>query len=308
MLKPTLVVMAAGMGLRYGGFKQIESIGPNGETLVEYSVYDALRAGFGNIVFIIREEIEKVFRENIGRIVEGLCDTMYVFQSVEDLPGMNEFSYSREKPWGTAHAILTCREVVDLPFAVINADDFYGPTSFQALVTFLQKEHEEDGVDKYCMVGYLLKDTLSAYGHVARGVCTLDRSSYLLDIRERKRIQNFNSVVKFIEDGENWVQIPKDTVVSMNMWGFQPSLFSELETRFLRFIKSQNANLGNAEFLIPDVVNDLIGEGKATVKVLPAYEKWCGITYQKDKPLVKKVIGDSIFRGDYPESLWVNNR
>lgn len=304
MPKPTLVVLAAGIGSRYGGLKQLDPIGPNGEIILDYSIYDALNAGFGKVVFVIKQDIEEVLRERVGKTIEKRCETAYVFQRIGDVPEGFEAPPDRQKPWGTAHATLSCKNVVHSPFAVINADDFYGRSSYQTLCDYLKNAQDRDGVYDYCMVGYVLENTLTEHGHVARGVCTVGQDGYLVEIHERTRIEKFGEISKYTEDGEHWVEIPKGTIVSMNMWGFTPSLFSELEARFPQFLQKNSDNIQEAEYFLPDVVDDLLKETKATVKVLSANERWYGVTYQQDKPRVKQAIRDLIRRGVYPENLW----
>lgn len=308
MHKPTLVVLAAGIGSRYGGMKQIDPIGPNGEIIIDYSIYDALNAGFGQVVFVINRDIEMAFRERVGNQVERQCETHYVFQSIDSVPEGFEIPPDRHKPWGTAHATLGCKDVAKTPFAVINADDFYGRSAYQALCTYLRDIQEHNDVHDYCTVGYLLENTLTEHGHVARGVCSVDEDGYLVEIRERTRIEKFGHVAKYTEDGENWIEIPDGTIVSMNMWGFTPSLFAELEARFPQFLQEDHDNLEKAEFLLPEVVGDLLREKRATVKVLSANEKWFGVTYQQDKPRVKQAIRDLIDQGIYPKNLWAEVR
>ncbi|HID87302.1 MAG TPA: nucleotidyltransferase [Anaerolineae bacterium] len=304
MVQPALVVMAAGIGRRYGGLKQIDPIGPNGEIIIDYSIYDALKAGFGKVVFVIREDLEEAFRERVGNTIERQCETAYVFQRLEDVPAGFQVPPERQKPWGTGHALLCCKDEVASPFAVINADDFYGRSSYQILCDYLEHAQDRDGIYDYCMVGYVLENTLTEHGHVARGVCTVSQDGYLVEIHERRRIERFGEVVKYTEDGEHWVEIPRGTVVSMNMWGFTPSLFPELEARFPQFLQKNSDNIQEAEYFLPDVVNDLLEEGKARVRVLQTDEQWVGVTYQQDKPRVKRVIRELIRRGVYPENLW----
>jgi UTP-glucose-1-phosphate uridylyltransferase len=304
MKKPALVVMAAGIGSRYGGLKQIDPVGPSGEIIIDYSVYDALRAGFGKIVFIIKKEIEESFREAVGSRVEKLAETEYVFQNVRDVPVGFEIPPERIKPWGTGHAVLSCRKVVDTPFAVINADDFYGPSSFRMLADYLKGACDDRDGYQYCMVGFILENTLTEHGHVARGVCSVDSEGYLDGIRERTRIEKFGDVTKYTEDSDNWVVIPRGTTVSMNMWGFTPSIFKELEERFPLFLESNGDRLSKAEYFLPDVVGGLISENKARVRVLCSGERWYGVTYKEDKPLVKKVVAVLTEKGVYPERLW----
>ena len=304
MSEPTLVVMAAGIGSRYGGLKQTDPVGPNGEIIIDYSIYDALNAGFGKVVFVIKKDVEEAFRERVGRTIEKRCETTYVFQKIEDVPEGFEVPPGRQKPWGTGHATLSCKNVVHSPFAVINADDFYGRSSYQTLCDYLRSAQDRDGVYNYCMVGYALKSTLTEHGHVARGVCTVDEDGFLVEIRERTRIEKFGEIVKYTKDGETWIEIPGESVVSMNMWGFTPSLFLELEARFPQFLQKNSDNIQKAEYFLPDVVGDLIRENKARVRVLSTNERWFGVTYKQDKPRAKQAIRDLIRRGVYPENLW----
>jgi hypothetical protein len=308
MSKPTLVVLAAGIGSRYGGLKQIDPVGPNGELIIDYSIYDALRAGFGQVVFVINEQIERAFRERVGKSIEKQCETVYVLQKLGDVPAGFQLPPCRRKPWGTAHATLACKQVVDRNVAVINADDYYGRTSYQALFNHLSRAQDCGGVYDYCMVGFALLNTLTEHGHVARGVCSVDENGFLVEIHERTRVQQFGQVAKYSEDGETWIAIPEDSVASLNIWGFTPSIFSELEARFPRFLQDNAATIDEAEFFLPEVVGDLIREGKATVRVLPTKECWFGVTYQQDKPEVKRAIQDFIRQGVYPESLWGDAR
>jgi hypothetical protein len=304
MSKPTLVVMAAGIGSRYGGLKQIDPIGPNGEIIIDYSIYDALNAGFGKVVFVIKEDVKEAFREKVGKTIEKRCETTYVFQKIENVPEGFEVPPGRRKPWGTGHATLSCRNVVHSPFAMINADDFYGRSSYQTLCDYLKNARDRDEVYDYCMIGYVLESTLTEHGHVARGVCTVSQGGYLAEIHERRRIEKFGEIAKYTEDGENWIEIPEGSVASMNIWGFTPSLFSELEARFPQFLQKNSDRIQKAEYFLPDVVGDLLKEKRATVKVLATNERWFGVTYQQDKPRVKRAIGDLIRRGVYPENLW----
>lgn len=304
MGKPTLVVLAAGIGSRFGALKQLDPVGPNGELIVDYSIYDALRAGFGQVVFVINQEFEEAFRHRIGRNIEKRCDTRYAFQRLDDLPDGFEVHAGRLKPWGTGHATLSCRQVVHTSFAVINADDLYGRSAFLALCEHLTLAQDGSPPDNYCMVGYPIENTLSEHGHVARGVCTISAAGYLQEIHERTRIEELGEAARYTEDGQTWIGIPKGTPVSMNMWGFTPSLFQELAAQFPRFLRENHASLVNAEFYLPQVVGELIRQNRATVRVLPSNEQWFGITYQEDKPRVEKAIRSLIRQGVYPENLW----
>jgi hypothetical protein len=302
--EPVLVVMAAGLGSRYGGLKQLDPVGPGGEILLDYCIYDALRAGFERVVFVIKAEIEEAFREKIGRTIERQCETAYAYQRLDDVPPDFEVPSGRVKPWGTAHAVFSARHAVDSPFAVINADDFYGRSSYQALYNYLRDARDRDGAYDYCMVGFRLDNTLTEHGRVARGVCTVDRDGFLLGVRERTRIQRFGEEVRYTEDGETWIQISGESTVSLNMWGFTPSLFAELEARFLPFLRENKDRILKAEYFLPEVVGDLSRERVASVKVLSTDERWFGITYKADKPRVERAIRELIRRGVYPEQLW----
>lgn len=282
-MNTTLVVMAAGMGSRFGGLKQMEPIGPNGEVLLDFSVYDAKKAGFNKVVFIIKEEIEKDFKEIVGKKAEKVIDVEYVMQDVSNLPE------GRKKPWGTTHAILCCKDVVKEPFAVINADDYYGANAFTEIHEHLEKA---TGFD-FCMVAYDLEKTVSENGTVARGCCELENGC-LKNIAERTKI---DSRCRYTDDGENWTQLPMDQKVSMNLWGFTPDLFPELQKEFDLFM--QTADLQKDESLIPVVVDKLIKSGKATVKAYSNKDKWYGITYRDDKAEVQKAIKELCDKGLY---------
>ncbi len=282
-MNTTLVVMAAGMGSRFGGLKQMEPIGPGGEVLLDFSVYDAKKAGFNKVVFIIKEEIEKDFKELVGKKVEQVIDVEYVMQDVSGLPE------GRKKPWGTTHAILCCKDTVKEPFAVINADDYYGSNAF----TDIQKHLQEASGFDFCMVSYDLDKTLSDNGTVARGCCEIE-DGYLKNIVERTKI---DSEGKYTDDGETWTQLPLDQKVSMNLWGFTPDIFPELQKEFDEFINT--ADLQKDETLIPMVVDKLIKSGKATVKAYTNKDKWYGITYREDKEEVSKAIKELCDKGLY---------
>lgn len=304
MVPPTLVVLAAGIGRRYGGLKQVDPVGPNGEWILDYSVYDALQAGFEAVVFVIRPDMEAAFRQQIGRNVEQRCEVRYVFQRLEDLPAGFEVPPGRQKPWGTGQATLSCRDVVDTPFAVINADDLYGRSAYQALVAYLRGAQDREGAYDYCMVGYPVENTLSEFGHVSRGLCKLDENGYLVEIHERTRVVRFGQGARYTENGKHWIEIPRGTLVSMNTWGFTRSLFSELDARFRRFLRENRTDLLTAEFYLPEVVGALVREGRAAVRALSSHEPWFGITYQEDRPRVEKAISNLIRQGVYPAKLW----
>jgi len=294
--------MAAGMGSRYGGIKQIDPIGPNNEIIIDYSVFDARKAGFGKVVFIIRKQIEKAFRETVGRNIEKAINTAYVFQELDKLPAGFSVPASREKPWGTGHAILMTKDVVKEPFAVINADDFYGPDAFAGIARYLTNAADKNGKYDYSLMGYILKNTLSENGSVARGVCEATAGGYLKDIHERTKIQPFPDGVRFEENGV-WTPVSAESLVSMNMWGFTPSLYAELESLFPAFLKT-SADNPKSEFFIPEIVGTLVKQNKATVRVLSTQEKWFGVTYKEDKPIVQAAIRDLVAKLVYPAKLW----
>lgn len=299
-MKPTLVVMAAGMGSRYGGLKQIEPVGPGGEIVVDYSVFDAMRAGFGRVIFIIRKDIEAPFRALIDRHLSKLFPVDYAFQELDALPGGFRAPAERTKPWGTGHAVLQCRDLAREPFAVINADDFYGRRSFEILARRLQGT--DPAAPDYSMVGYILRNTLSEHGSVARGVCEVDPSHRLLRIVERLKIEKDGTGARMEVDGQ-WLPLTGDERVSMNMWGFTPTLFDRLEEEFLRFLPGAMGQ-PKAEFILPSVVGGLVERNQATVEVLPSRETWLGVTYADDKPAVMAGVRARILAGDYPERLW----
>jgi len=304
----TLVVMAAGIGSRYGGLKQIDQIGPFGEIIIDYSVYDALKAGFTKMVFVISKAIEEDFHERVGRTIAKNCSTVAVFQRLEDVPAGFHVPAGRVKPWGTAHATLCSQNEVDSPFAVINADDFYGRTAFQTIADYLHRARDLDGVADYCMVGYRLDNTLTDHGHVARGICSVDEAGILLNIIERTRIQKYDQSARYTDDGQHWVTLPLETIVSMNIWGFTPSIFSALVERFPRFLMENRDNIAKAEYFLPNVVGNLILEKRAHVKVLITREKWHGVTYPQDRAEVKAAIQELIHQGMYPENLWAGTK
>lgn len=285
----TLVVMAAGMGSRFGGLKQIEPVGKNGEVLLDFSVYDAVKAGFSKVVFVIKHSIEADFKAVIGKRIEKMVNVEYVFQENDILPKGFVCPADRVKPWGTAHAILCCKDVVKEPFAVVNADDFYGRNAFKQMADFLLSEN-----DDYSMVGYRLENTLTENGHVSRGVCEI-KDSKLTTIVERTKIMD----CKYTEDdGKSWIPLPKDTVVSMNLWGFRPDIFEYIEKGFIEFLKT-SINLPKSEYYIPYVVSSLIESGEKQVEVLIAEDKWYGVTYKEDKQNVVDAIGKMIDAGLY---------
>jgi UTP-glucose-1-phosphate uridylyltransferase len=298
MIKPTLLVLAAGMGSRYGGFKQIDPVGPNGETIIDYSVYDALRAGFEKLVFVIRRDIEEQFKQAIGRRFEPRIAVKYVFQQLDHLPQGHLVPANRKKPWGTGHAILMGAEVINEPFAVINADDFYGTHSFRLLA-----DHLRSGSPDYALVGFVLRNTLSKFGSVARGVCRLSRDGFLESVTELTRIEPDGTAARYTDAAGRYHPLTGEEVVSMNMWGFTPTIFGHLHEQLIAFLK-KNGEDEKAEFYIPTVVNTLVGNGHERAKVLRTSDSWSGVTYREDSPHVSKSIRRLVALGDYPEKLW----
>ena len=301
-MKPTLFVLAAGMGSRYGGLKQLDGLGPNGETIMDYSIYDAVRAGFGKIVFVIRKDFEDDFRTIILKKYENTIPVELVFQSLDKLPKGFSVPENRVKPWGTNHAIMMGKGVIDEPFAVINADDFYGKESFQILADYLSKL--ENGKGNYCMVGYRIGNTLSESGSVARGICSTDADDYLTSVVERTYIiRDTDAEIKFKDENEQLVSVQENTPVSMNMWGFTPEYFEYSDEQFVQFLEKEQAN-PKAEFFIPMVVDHLIVSGKAKVKVLDTPSKWFGVTYAEDRDSVVAKIQTLVDKGEYPAKLF----
>ena len=304
MKKPVLIIMAAGMGSRYGGLKQIDPIDAQGHIIMDFSIYDAKKAGFEEVVFIIKKENEKDFKEVIGERVSRFMKVHYVFQDINNLPEGFSVPEGRVKPWGTGHAVLSAIDVVDAPFAVINADDYYGADAFKKIYDFLTT-HQDDETYHYTMVGYVLENTLTENGHVARGVCVTDENGYLIGINERTHIEKRPEGAAYTEDGETWTVIPEGSTVSMNMWGFSASLMKELEARFPAFLeKTMKENLMKGEYFLPSVVGDLLAEGKADAMVLTSKDRWFGVTYKEDKPVVVNAIQKMKDDGKYPTYLW----
>lgn len=296
----TLLIMAAGMGSRFGGLKQIEPFGPNGEFLIDYSIYDAIRAGFTKVVFIIKEENYEIFKETIGKRVEDKIPVEYVFQKLENLPEGYSCPKERIKPWGTAHAILSAKNNILEPFAVINADDFYGYDAFRVVSEFLRSKQDNN---TYAMVGYQVKNTLTANGSVKRGVCKLE-NNYLKEMIESNVVEIDSEIKASPLDGSTPFIVMSDTPVSMNMLGFYPNLFSYIEEKFPNFLEENKDNILNCEYLIPDILTMSIKENYAKVKVLPTTAKWEGVTYKEDKEYVVKAIQKLIEEGKYPQNLW----
>lgn len=298
MVSPTLLVLAAGMGSRYGGLKQIDPVGPDGETIMDYSIYDARRGGFNKVVFVIRKEIERPFRETIGARFEKRIAVEYVFQEIGKLVPAHLAPAGRTKPWGTTHAILMAANTIREPFAVINSDDFYGAESYRMLA-----HHLKSATPDYAMVGYVLRHTLSEFGAVARGVCTTDADGCLREIVELERIERDGGHAINTDREGRVTKLTGDETVSMNMWGFTPHVFSQLEERFQNFLKLKSADV-NAECYIPSTVNDLISSGEARVRVLRSGEPWFGITYREDRQRAVDSIRRLIESGAYPKRLW----
>ena len=305
MKKPVLVVMAAGMGSRYGGLKQIDPVDKEGHIIMDFSIYDAVRAGFKKVVFIIKKENEEDFKAAIGDRMSKIVEVAYVFQDLNNIPEGYSVPEGRVKPWGTGHAILSCLDEVDGPFAVINADDYYGSHAFQMAYDFLS-QNEDGETYSYMMVGYKLENTLTDNGHVARGVCVTDEEGHLVKINERTHIEKKDGGAAYTEDdGKTWVEIPEGSTVSMNMWGFSASILKELKDRFARFLdENLEGNPLKCEYFLPFVVDELLIEKKATVKVLKSMDKWYGVTYKEDKPVVVAAIQKLKDEGLYPQKLW----
>lgn len=306
MDKPALVVMAAGMGSRYGGLKQIDPVGNHGQLIIDYSIYDAHRAGFETVIFVIKRQIEDSFKAAIGNRLSKVLDVRYAYQELDDLPAGYRVPEDRVKPWGTAHAILAARDLIRGPFAVINADDCYGPEGFRAIYHYLENHPDRPGCYEYAMVGYLLGNTVTEHGHVARGVCREDRDGYLLQVTERTHIEPDGKDARYTEDeGKTWHPLPGDTVVSMNLWGFTRSFVDEAWGRFPAFLdRTLQTNPLKGEYFLPGVVTQLLEEEKARVKVLRSHDKWYGVTYQEDKPAVMAALADKTAQGLYPDYLW----
>ena len=304
--KPVLVVMAAGMGSRYGGLKQIDPVGSQGEAILDYSLFDAYQAGFETAVIIIKEAIREEFMQTVGKRLEKCpMEIRYAYQELDKLPAGYAAPEGRTKPWGTCHAVLCAGDAIDgAPFAVVNADDYYGKSAFRVVYDYLLHAADGEKYD-YCMVGYELGKTVTDNGSVARGVCTTDEQGFLTDIHERTRIEVQGDAIRFTEDGENWTELAPDTIVSMNTWGFTPGFLKELETKFEVFIgEEMPKNPEKAEFFLPFVVAELLAEGKAQAKVLRSADKWYGITYAADKPTVVAALRAMAEGGLYPDGLW----
>ena len=300
-MKPTLLVLAAGLGSRSGGLKQLDGLGPNGETIMDYSIYDAVKAGLGKVVFVIRKSFEEEFKEKVTKKYEHLLPIEIVFQELDDLPEGFELNPDRVKPWGTNHALMMGKSVINEPFAVINADDFYGRKSYEVMSNFLSQL--EGSKNKYCMVGYRVGNTLSESGTVARGVCETDENSNLTGIVERTQIKRIDGVVKFKDENGDWISLPDNKPVSMNMFGFTPDYFEYSDQFFVDFLKENEENI-KAEFFIPTLVNDLIVDGKIEMRVLDTTAQWFGVTYIEDRPFVVSKFKELVDKGEYPSPLF----
>ena len=307
MKQPVLVVMAAGMGSRYGGLKQIDPVGSHGEAILDFSLFDAYEAGFRTAVIIIKEAIREDFLSTVGKRLEKCpLEIRYAYQELEHLPQGFAVPEGRVKPWGTCHAVLCAKEEIDgAPFAVINADDYYGKSAFRVIYDYLCQAEDKEAYD-YCMVGYQLGNTVTEYGSVARGVCVVNEENFLTDVVERTRVEKYAGGIHFTEDaGATWTDLPAETPVSMNMWGFTPSFLQEVEAQFPEFLTHEvPGNPMKAEFFLPKTVGELVKEKKATVKVLHSDDKWFGVTYAADKPRVMAALQALADQGYYPDGLW----
>lgn len=305
MQKPVLVVMAAGMGSRYGGLKQLDPVGNYGQLIIDYSLYDARRAGFETVIFVVKEENESAFRSGIGDRLSRVMDVRYAHQKLEDLPDGYAVPEGRVKPWGTCHAVLAARREVEGPFAVLNADDYYGPEAFQAIYGYLST-HPDGSCYEYAMVAYLLGNTVTEHGHVSRGVCRETAGHFLASVTEHTHIEKDGPDARFTEDsGATWSPLPGDTLVSMNLWGFTRSFLDEAQARFPAFLdRALASDPLKGEYFLPNVVSTLIREKKARVKVLRSRDRWYGVTYQEDKPAVVRALADMTAAGLYPQNLW----
>lgn len=304
--KPVLVVMAAGMGSRYGGLKQLDPVGAHGELIIDYSIFDARRAGFETVIFVIKKAIEADFKAGIGDRLSKVMDVQYAYQELDDLPAGYSVPEGRVKPWGTAHAALAARKLVDGPLAVINADDYYGPEAFQEIYNYLLSHRDTSQYYEYAMVSYFIGNTVSEHGKVARGVCAETEDHYLAEVVERVHIEKTKIGAHYTEDGgQTWTELPADTIVSLNMWGFTRSFLKEAEARFPAFLdRTLQSDPEKGEYFLPSVVSQLIQEGKARVKVLRSADRWYGVTYREDKPVVVAALAEKTASGLYPAKLW----
>jgi UTP-glucose-1-phosphate uridylyltransferase len=298
-MKPTLIILAAGMGSRYGGLKQLDEVGPNGEAIIDYSLFDAIRAGFGKVVFVIRTDFEEAFKQRFEPNLKGRIEVDYVYQSIDKIPPGFVIHPEREKPWGTSHALLMAESTVKEPMAVINADDFYGSKAYEVMADFLIASTDEN---EYAMVGYNVGNTLSEFGSVSRGVCNTDENGYLTSVVERVKIKQDPDGIFYYENDERF-QLHDNTPVSMNFWGLKPSVFNYLQKGIREFLSLNGSKL-KSEYYIPLLINDNILNGKIRTRVLQCDSMWFGVTYREDKPFVQEKIGDLLKKGEYPYKLW----
>ncbi len=301
-MNKTLVIMAAGMGSRYGSLKQIDPIGEDGSLIIDYSIFDAVRAGFNKVIFIIKKQDEEAFRNAIGNRIESKVNTEYVFQDINNIPSGYEVPEGRIKPWGTGHAIYSCIGHINEPFLVINSDDFYGPEAFKVAAEWIEKTDFNKGVLPFSMVGFQLKNTLTENGHVSRGVCKADENNKLTEIIERTKIIRRGDKVQY-EDFDEPVELDEDSIVSMNMWCFAPNMLEKLEVRFTEFFKTVSENPQKAEFYLPFAVADMLKDSECTVEVLKSTDKWYGVTYKEDKPLIVEALQNKKNDGIYPQNM-----
>ncbi|MBQ6552321.1 MAG: NTP transferase domain-containing protein [Clostridia bacterium] len=306
VIRPALVVMAAGLGSRFGGLKQLEPVGVGDEIILEYSVHDAIKAGFGRVVFIINEKIEEEFKERVSSRIPSSIRCDYCIQDPNNIPAGVKVPPERKKPWGTGQAVMSLKGVVSEPFAVINADDYYGAEAYKLLFEQLSRTHEADGVSDYCMVGYGVANTLSENGTVARGICEVGEDGFLRGVTERTKIMRRGGDVCYTEDGESWTALPEDSVASMNCWGFTPDAIDKLAEGFPRFFEENAGRLDKAEYFLPEFVSRQLKEGKARVKVLTTSEGCCGVTYREDLPKLRARIAAFTEAGKYSAPLWKN--
>lgn len=299
----TLIVMAAGMGSRYGGLKQLDPVGPSGEFIIDYAVYDAIKAGFTKVVFIIKENNLSLFKDTVGNRIAGHIEVKYAFQKIDNIPAGYKMPTTRTKPWGTGHAVLSAKDIVNESFAVINADDFYGRESFNLIADYLRKSKDNTKAH-FCMTGFVLKNTLTENGHVARGICDTNNDGRLINITERTKIMHVDGEVKFFEEDTGWTTVNENTTVSMNCWGFEKSFFSSLENGFVNFLENNKNDLSKCEYYLPSAVKETMSSGSCDVKVLITNAKWYGVTYREDRAAVVTYINNQVEKGIYPKRLW----
>ena len=300
-MKPTLLILAAGMGSRYGGLKQMDELGPSGESIIDYSVFDAIRAGFGKVVFVIREDFAQAFKDRFEPRLKGKIETAYVYQSLDKIPAGFSVPEGRQKPWGTGHAMLMGKDIINTPFAIINADDYYGKDAYMQAFDFIQSSKD---INEYAMIGYALKNTLSEHGTVSRGVCEADSDNYMTQVIERTKIGKEGDKIFFYEDNRK-EELTGEEPISMNFWIFKPEFFTHLENSFILFLKERGSEL-KSEFYYNLPANNMIQAGTAKVKIIPTPAQWFGVTYQEDKPMVKAALSELHTNGVYPKAgLWV---